>query len=1030
MRFAVVGVAVALLLAPRVPRAQQPLAFGRYRLDVWTAENGLPGNGVIGPLVRSPDGYLWFLTLAGLVRFDGAQFTLFTGDNMPVFRGRVGLRPLLVDRTGKMWIATSRGLVWYRNGEFHDDGPRYSAIILSIAEDASGTLWLHSARGQVFRVARDRQGARLVEVTPAGIPEGSVTALVSDARGTLWMGSDGGGLVRLEGAASPRPRMRRFTTRDGLASNGVLSVSMLPDGSLWIGSGAAATRLENGVFRVLRIPGVPHTSYVTHAVGDGGVVWLATYGAGLYRYDARTGRLAALRRTDGLADDEVEQLYEDAEGGVWAGSQHGLTRLRPVPFTSAVARDGETSNPAAAPGCLHRDHSGRIWHAPASGGLYRYRSDDPGGPADQVEPPSAGKLSWIASARDGGLWLARYDGTLTRLRAAGSRPRVTMFRMPSAMAFSVVEDTSGTVWVGTLNGLVRKRGAHDTLLTERDGLPARNVHGLAPGQDGALWVTTDEGVARIMSDAIRAYGTVRGPPEAPTLRGIRTVFRDRTGTLWLGTWDGITRVTEGPAGPSFATVRTRHGLPENTASAIQDDALGNLWIVANSGITRVPLAELNAVADGRKATLGEVATFGIADGLPTSDGTVGNCAAAAEDVRGRLWFAMARGIAVVDPARMPRSTLPPVLHIAGATVDGMARPVGRALTVPAGARRLEVQYTGVDLRAGPRVRFWYRLDGFDPDWVAAGTARAASYTRLAPGSYRFRLRARSSDGVWSAREATLDLRVLPPFYQTWWFLTAAAASLVGVLWTAYRLRAGAMQARFAAVLGERERVARELHDTLLGGMTGIAMRLDVAATRAASPHGLDPSTLGEVRDLAYSTLTDARRSVWDLRTLAAGTADLGALLDDAARRVFADTTVDVRVEHVGRPRPYAPVVEAQVFRIVSEALTNARKHGDCRTVVVTCTHQRRELRVRVRDDGRGFVADGGTAPGGHWGLLGMRERAVAIGGALSIESAPGAGTTVTLVVPRAAEGHAAGRPSGGVPAELAVLPGARDEVRR
>jgi signal transduction histidine kinase len=185
-----------------------------------------------------------------------------------------------------------------------------------------------------------------------------------------------------------------------------------------------------------------------------------------------------------------------------------------------------------------------------------------------------------------------------------------------------------------------------------------------------------------------------------------------------------------------------------------------------------------------------------------------------------------------------------------------------------------------------------------------------------------------------------------------------------------------------------------------------------------------------VRDLAYRTLTDARRSVWDLRSLAAGTADLGALLEDAARRIFADTAVDVRLEHVGKARPYSPVVEAQVFRIVSEALTNARTHADCRAVVVTCTHGRRELRVEVRDDGRGFMVEGGTAPGGHWGLLGMRERAAAIGATLAIESVPGAGTAVSLTVPRAAERPRAGRLDGSVPPDVAVLPRARDEVPR
>jgi signal transduction histidine kinase len=321
----------------------------------------------------------------------------------------------------------------------------------------------------------------------------------------------------------------------------------------------------------------------------------------------------------------------------------------------------------------------------------------------------------------------------------------------------------------------------------------------------------------------------------------------------------------------------------------------------------------------------------------------------AEQARTSRGAYLARSFAA-DADDLSRDTVAPQVHVEELLVDGAPTPAGDRIALPASGRRLELRYTGVSLRAGERVRFQYRLDGFDGAWVDAGTARAVSYTRLASGTYRFRLRAQNADGVWNAREAALAVDV-PPLYRTWWFATIATVGLVAALAAAHRVRERTLRARFAAVLEERGRVARELHDTLLGGMTGIGMRLDVAAAKARGPQGIDAPALEEVRDLAYHTLTDARHSVWDLRTLAAGTADLRALLDEAARRTFADTPIEVRVEHVGTPRPYAPFVEAQVFRITSEALTNARKHSDCRSVVVTCTHRRRDLRLVVRDDG-------------------------------------------------------------------------------
>jgi signal transduction histidine kinase len=314
---------------------------------------------------------------------------------------------------------------------------------------------------------------------------------------------------------------------------------------------------------------------------------------------------------------------------------------------------------------------------------------------------------------------------------------------------------------------------------------------------------------------------------------------------------------------------------------------------------------------------------------------------------------------------------------------------------------VDFEYTGVSLRDGPRVRFRYRLEGFDTAWVDAGVVRTASYTNLTPGGYRFRVAARDVEGSWGTAEAGLALRVTPPFYRTPWFLIASAVAAMLLTVAIFRARQRVLEARFAAVLAERTRLARELHDTLLQGFTGVALSLRAATRRL---DGSDTSTqpLEDVLTLAQETLTDARHAVWDLRTPGDADGSFPAQLEHAARLLVAPAELPVEWSVRGRPRPLGPEVEGALRRVCQEALANVVKHASAQRAWVTLSYERRAVRLTVRDDGRGFVVDPShRSYAGHWGLVGMRERSEQIKGTLRVVSAVGAGTEVSLTVPYA-----------------------------
>jgi signal transduction histidine kinase len=375
---------------------------------------------------------------------------------------------------------------------------------------------------------------------------------------------------------------------------------------------------------------------------------------------------------------------------------------------------------------------------------------------------------------------------------------------------------------------------------------------------------------------------------------------------------------------------------------------------------------------------------------------------------GRLWFPTSKGLVVIDPRRLPAAARPPRVMIEQVRADRAEVPLGPAMEAPPGRGELEFQYTAISFIGAENTRFRYQLEGFDRDWVDAETRRVAHFTNLAPGTYRFRVKAQSKDGVWNEEGASVRVRLAPHVYQTRWFLSLAALGALGltfgvpllVLRGVHRMRVAQMRSRFAAVLAERNRIARELHDTLEQGFTALGLQLEAALSRLGLRDAAQARRhLDTARHLLRHSQSETRRSIRDLRSTTLEGVDLATALSRAAEQISAGTLVRIVVHIRGTARPLPHDVEQNLFRIGQEAVTNAIKHAQAREVNVELGFDPEGVELRVRDDGRGFDASAIAIESGHFGVLGMRERAEQLGGQLRLESAPDRGTEVTVAVP-------------------------------
>ena len=739
-----------------------------------------------------------------------------------------------------------------------------------------------------------------------------------------------------------------------------------------------------------------------------GCLWIGTNG-GLSRWS--NGKLERLPVTDSLASASVLALMEDREGNLWVGTETGgLHILRDQRFKALTAHDGLSSDNTTT---VVEDSTGALWVGTGGGGLNVVRPGEAGktvisGYSVRNGLPSDVILS-LAAAPNGDMWVGTPDG-LSRIRASVVNTFTSADGLPDDFIRSLLVDADGSLWIATRRGLTHwirpldgeSSGMRMETFTQSEGLGSDLVGAMARDTSGDLWVATFSGLSRLHEGTITNFTTAEGLSS----NVITALLPRARGTLLIGTQDHGWNLWDGQR---FSHV-TRDRLATTSIHAILDDGREHLWFATGGGIARCDCAGIAGAMDGVDCL--NWIEFSTADGLIGRDTATNSHPSAWLAKDGRLWFAMPKGLESVDPAHFAVNLVPPPVTIERFAVDDLDQALHPAdlLAVPAGHNHFQFDYAGLSFVAPQKVRYRFMLEGFDPNWTEAGSRRIAYYTNIPPGHYTFRVQAANNDGVWNTQGAALAFELRPHFYQTLWFYALLVVMLGAFILLLLRLRLLRAEREFRAVLGERNRIAREIHDTLAQGYVGISVQLEVLSellrhskVEAATKH-LD-TTRGFVRE----GLADARQSIWSLRSQDASETTLPVQVQRLVEHADGHG-IEAKFSLYGAYRPMPPATEREILRVAQEAIHNVKKHAEASSLMVQLEYGPAEIALEVRDNGRGFVAEhmrrngkSPQSPTGHYGLTGMRERAALIGGSFEVTSEPGAGTTVRLRTPAGKE---------------------------
>jgi signal transduction histidine kinase/ligand-binding sensor domain-containing protein len=955
-------------------------AMSQYIHDRWESDKGFPG-GPVYAITQTADGYLWIAAEKGLVRFDGLSFRLFQPPELAAGSDSavLGVAP---GADGSLWARLRRAsVVRYHDGTFNDplmnpDRPR--TLVTAMAPGNGGDVLVADRRRGVI-VGQAGRFEAIVETS--AMPTSFVISLAQMPGGDVWLGTRDSGLLKVKDG-------RVTVITRGLPDQKINC--LLPDGQqLWIGTDRGVVRW-NGT-EVTR-SGLPDVLAGVQALTIGrdrdANVWIGTASGGLLRVNAR-GVASLDAHTQ--SRETVTTVFEDRDGNLWVGTARGVERWRDGVFTIYATVPGMTSGSA---GPIFVDSAGRTWFAPSSGGLYWLRDGQIG-----REPGMSDEVIYSMTGAPDELWIGRQRGGLTRVRGQGDSIARDTFTQADGLAqnnVSVVHRArDGAIWAGTLSGGVsRFRNGVFTTYTTADGLASNTVAAILEAADGTMWFATPNGLSAQSNREWHRYSTNDGLPS----NDVNTLFEDSGRQLWIGTAAGLALFQGGRLQPPLK-------LPPLVGTSVlgfAEDRAGYLWISAADRVLRVNRERLarGSIADA------DVREYGPVDGLPGVEG-IKRHRSLVVDSRGRIWLSTSRGLSMADPARVESGAAPVLVHVEALSADGAPFDRPGAIDLPPRRQRITLAYNGLSLSVPERIMFRYRLDGFDREWSVPSRLREAVYTNLGPGGYRFRVMASNSDGVWSGQEAVIQFRIRPAFWQTVWFRIAAMLCVAAAAWAAHRVRmmqvAHQLSVRFEARVTERTRIARELHDTLLQGFHGLLLRFQGATN--ALPEGPAKTRFESAIDLAAQAIAEARDAVQGLRSSAIETNDLAAAITSLGQALAADdTTANSAVLHVaveGTPRNLHPILRDELYRIAGEALRNAFRHAQARQIEVEIRYDEHQLRLRVRDDGKGMApqvpVEQGTS--GHFGLPGMHERATLVGGRLDIWSDINSGTEVELRVP-------------------------------
>jgi ligand-binding sensor domain-containing protein/signal transduction histidine kinase/DNA-binding response OmpR family regulator len=748
----------------------------QYILDRWEIQQGLPQNTVYS-ITQTPDGYLWLGTEEGLVRFDGKQFKVFGRANVEQLSDH-RITAIYKDRAGNLRIGTySSGIICLKEGKFirpdhADDKGLSRSRVWCIHEDRGGNLWIGTDTNGVYCL----KDGKVTSITvKEGLSDNKIWSIYEDREGNLWIGTENGGVNRLGNG-----KLTVYTTREGLSDNCVWTVCEDRRGNLWLGTnGGGLNCLKDGKFTVYTTGDGLSSNKIKALYEDrDGNLWIGTY-QGLNRL--KDGKFSAYASDDPAAHLSIFALYEDREGSLWIGTEvGGLLRLRDGKFTPLTTGEGLLNNLVRA---VYEDRQGGLWFA-TSKGINRLKNGEftvfttKGGLSDDM-------VQSICEDRDGIMWFGTFNG-LNRLEP--NTGKITVYTVKEGLSdnniYVIREDRRGSLWMGTQKGgLNRFKDGEFSHFTRAQGLGSGEVRCLYEDRAGNLWVGTDGGGLNRL-DPGNGKLTLYTTKDGLSSNVMSAIYEDGEGTLWIGTYGGgLNRLKNG----RFSSITSKDGLFDDVVYSILEDEHRNLWMSCNKGIYQVNKKELNDFIDGpnKASSVIRCVSYDEKDGMKSRECVGGTQPAGWKTRDGKFWFGTIGGAVMIDPNHITMNRQPPPVVIETIIADNRVID-GKHL--PAGSERVEIHYTAPSLRVPDRVRFKYKLEGYDQGWRREDILRFAIYTKIPPGNYTFRVTACNDDGVWNNTGASVSFNLEPFFYQTWWFYLLCAVGVIFAAAGIYRLR--------------------------------------------------------------------------------------------------------------------------------------------------------------------------------------------------------------------------------------------------
>ncbi len=980
--------AAALLLSGQAFALPPELEIKQFYHSAWTTKEGVPA---ADNLAQTRDGYLWLGSSSGLFRFDGVRF-----ERIEAIRGqrlRSGyVFSLWAPPSGGLWLGyTFGGASFINDGKITNYGEQEglpAGSVRNFAQDKSGTVWVATTRG-----LRRFDGSLWHDVSAElGLPKTYTSTLSFDRGGTMW--------VAVDNSIMFLPPGQRALVATDIQVGGNIRFLQGQDGILWLTD-------DNQGIRALYVPSNPASASKTWIrvaeprlgpikakfIDREGTLWISS-ALGFSRLrDLASLLLPGVRGdaaadvfapSDGLTSRGLQAALEDREGNVWIGTRGGLDQFRESRLIGVELPGGGDSIGFGVALAASEDGAVMV-------GTYSQRSVLKVTKGSAVEAvPGIGEISCAYRDPDGTIW---FGGVEKIWHFAGQRwveielPVHNPVKQNYPGAQAIAKDGAGALWVSIPRaGVFRLANGK----WSRYGEPAVS---LTTDSEGRVWLGYPNSQVQVVDkEAVRHLSATDGLNVGTVLS-----MSAHTRNIWIGGERGVALFD----GRRFHAVTRQGSTALPSTSGIVVTAEGDLWLSTSEGAMKVAAEEVRRVVNDPLHAV-RYTLLDSLDGMPGRPPGVRPLPTMVEGTDGRLWFATTNGIAWTDPRHTVRNTLAPPVDVQAITADGVRYEPSTGPKLPIRTHDLQISYTALSLSIPQRVRFRYQLGAGQP-WQDVGTRREAYFTDLAPGHYRFRVIASNNDGVWNETGATVDFEIPPAFVQTKWFLAmcaAAAAAALALFWSLWLRRIKArMSDRLEARLLERERIAQELHDTLLQGLLSASLQLALANSEI-SPDAPAKPLVERVFQLLRQMIDEGRNAVRGLRSGPSDSHELERAFAQIPGDLAADAKIRYQLIVEGTPRSLRPEIRDEVYRIGREALANAFRHSHASDIETVLDYSQDHFRIVVRDNGRGIDAEVlRSGRDGHWGLSGMRERSKKVGARLEVCSAAGAGTEVDLIIP-------------------------------